>query len=387
MEDYYQILDITKSATTEEIKKAYRKQALKYHPDKNPGDKSAEDRFKKVSEAYEVLSDDNKKHLYDQYGEEGLKGASMGGGMGGSGFSSMEEALKTFMGAFGSSMGGGGGSIFESFFGFDSSSDERVLRQGSSKKLNITITFEEAISGIDKEIALTNYVTCSTCSGSGAKSSKGIKTCPTCQGSGQLFQTRGFFSMSTTCSNCNGEGRIITNPCEDCHGLGRIRKKQTVKIHIPAGVDNNMRLKMTGYGDAGEAGGPPGDLYVFITVQPNENFERDGDDVYLNIPITFSEASLGCTKEIPTPKGKTYRISVPEGTQNGKIFRLKDLGFPNIHGSGQGDLLVNVSVETPINLSSEQKELLKSFQNLETESNHPRKKSFFDKVKSFFKGS
>jgi molecular chaperone DnaJ len=382
MKDFYQILGVNKNATADEIKKAYRKQALKFHPDKNPGDKSAEAKFKEVSEAYEVLSDDNKKKLYDQYGEEGLKSPGMGG-MGAGGFSSMEEALKTFMGAFGS-MGGSGGSIFESFFGFDSSADERELRRGSSKKVNITISFEEAITGVDKEIAITNYITCSTCSGSGAKSSRDIKKCPTCQGSGQLFQTRGFFSMSTTCSNCNGEGKIITNPCSECLGIGRVREKQKVNIHIPAGVDNNMRLKMSGYGDAGEAGAPPGDLYVFINVKPHEEFKRDGDDVYLSLPITFTEASLGCKKEIPTPTGQTYRITIPEGTQNNKVFRIKGLGFPNIHESGKGDFLVNINVETPVNLSTKQRELLENFQNLEKEDNHPRKKSFFNKVKSFF---
>lgn len=380
MKDYYQILGISKSATPEEIKKAYRKQALKYHPDKNPGDKSAEAKFKEVSEAYEALSDENKKRIYDQYGEEGLKGAGIGG-MGG-GFSSMEEALKTFMGAFGSM--GGGGSIFESFFGFDSSSDERELRAGASKKVNITISFEEAITGVDKEIAISNYMTCSNCSGTGAQSSKDIKRCPACRGTGQLFQTRGFFSMSTTCSNCDGTGKIITNPCGECQGLGRIRQKQKVKIHIPPGVDNNTRLKMKGYGDAGEEGAAPGDLYVFINVTPHEDFQRDGDDVYITIPITFAEASLGCKKDIPTPTGKTYRITIPEGTQNNKIFRIKGLGFPNVHGSGTGDFLVNVSVETPINLSSGQKELLQKFQDSETEDNHPRRKTFFEKVKSFF---
>jgi len=382
MADYYQTLGITKSASADEIKKAYRKQALKYHPDKNPGDKEAEAKFKKVSEAYEVLSDDNKRKLYDQYGEEGVKNAGMGG-MGG-GFSSMEEALKTFMGAFGGSMGGGGGSIFESFFGFDS--EDTSLRQGASKKISLTITFEEAIKGVDKQVAITNYITCDSCSGSGAKSPRDIKTCSTCSGSGQVFQTRGFFSISSTCSQCRGEGKIITNPCSECRGMGRVRKKQNVKIHIPAGVDNNMRLKMTGYGDSGEGGGPPGDLYVFITVKPHDSFERDGDDVYLKLPITFTEASLGCKKDIPTPMGKTYRISVPEGSQNSKTLRIRDLGFPNVHGSGKGDLLVVLSVETPVNLSPKQKELLKNFQSLETDDNHPKNKGFFDRVKSFFKG-
>ncbi len=299
------------------------------------------------------------------------------GGMGG--FSTMEEALKTFMGAFGGSMRGG--SIFD-FFGFDS--EEAPLRQGASKKISLTISFEEAIKGVDKQVAITNYITCNSCSGSGAQSARDIKTCSTCSGSGQIFQTRGFFSMSSTCSHCRGEGKIITRPCSTCRGFGRVKKKQTVKIHIPAGIDNNMRLKMSGYGDSGEGGGPPGDLYVFIRVKPHESFERDGDDIYLKLPITFTEASLGCKKDIPTPEGKTYRISIPEGTQNGKLLRVRSLGFPNVHGAGRGDLLVNITVETPVNLTPKQKDLLKSFQNLETDDNHPKKKGFFDKLKSFF---
>ncbi|MFA6118399.1 MAG: molecular chaperone DnaJ [Parachlamydiales bacterium] len=390
MKNYYETLGITKNATAEEIKKAYRKQALKYHPDKNPGDKTSEAKFKEVSEAYEALSDENKRKIYDQYGEDGLKGAAGMGGMGGGGgFSSMEEALRTFMGAFGGGMGGGqqGGSIFDSFFGSDSSSDEASFRQGASKKVNITVSFEEAITGVDKEILLTNYAICPTCSGSGAKSSKFIKTCPTCNGSGQLYQTRGFFSMSTTCSNCRGEGKIITNPCTECSGIGKIRKKQKVKIHIPAGVDNEMRLKMTGYGDAGDMGAPAGDLYVYISVSPSDTFSRDGDDVLIDIPLTFTEATLGCKKDIPTPLAKTYKINIPEGTQNGKTFRISNLGFPNVHGSGKGDLLVNIQVETPVNLSVKQKSLLEEFQKLETEENHPRRKNFFHKVKDFFAGN
>ena len=380
MTDYYSILEVSKNATQDEIKKAYRKQALKYHPDKNPGDKTAEQSFKKISEAYEVLSDENKRKVYDQYGEDGLKGAHMGGFSQGGGFSSMEEALKTFMGAFGSS---GSESIFDSFFGFDSSED-RGLRQGASKKVSITVSFEEAMTGVDKEILITNYFVCEKCDGSGARSRKDIKKCPSCSGSGQIFQSRGFFSMSSTCPNCNGEGKIITNPCSECHGMGRIKKKQKVKVHIPSGVDNNMRLKMTGYGDAGDAGAAAGDLYVFISVAQSDTFERNGDDVSLSIPLTFTEASLGCKKQIPTPLGKSYLITIPDGTQNGKTFRIRSLGFPNVHGSGIGDLLVNVTVETPVNLSNKQKDLLTEFQALETEANHPKRKSFIDKVKSFF---
>lgn len=383
MTDYYNTLGVSKDASKEEIKKAYRKQALKYHPDKNPGDASAENKFKEVSEAYEVLSDENKRQMYDQYGADAVKNGGMGGmGGGAGGFSSMEEALRTFMGAFGG--GGGGGSIFDSFFGFDT--EEPSQQKGTSKKVTLTISFEEAVRGVDKEIAISNYVTCSKCSGTGARSSRDIKTCPTCQGSGQVFQSRGFFSMSSPCNECRATGKIITNPCTECHGLGRIKKKQKVKMHIPAGIDNNMRLRMAGYGDAGTGGGPAGDLYVFVQVKPHEAFQREGDDIYLDLPITFTEAALGCKKEIPTPLGEASKITISEGIQNGKILRIRSKGFPNVHGQGKGDLLVRIIVETPVSLSPKQKELLKSFSKLETPANHPRKKTFFDKVKFFFTG-
>jgi molecular chaperone DnaJ len=384
MADYYQVLDIPKDATEEQIKKAYRKKALKYHPDRNPDDSEASDKFKKVSEAYEVLSDPNKKQVYDQYGEEGLKGSM--GGMGGApgGFSSMEEALRTFMGAFGSGGMGGGDSIFDSFFGFEGSR-EGGPSKGASKKISITISFEEAAKGIEKEVFITNYHICTKCNGSGAKTPNSIKTCPTCSGQGQVLQSRGFFSMSSTCPQCHGHGKIISDPCPECSGLGKIKKKEKIKISIPAGVDNGMRLRMTGYGDAGENNGPPGDLYIYITVKPHEAFKRDGDDVYIDVPISITEASLGCKKEIPTPLGNSCRISIPEGSQNGKILRVRSAGFSNVHGQGKGDLLARVIVETPVNLSAKQKEMLSSFEETLTPSNHPKRKSFFERVKSFFK--
>jgi len=385
MTDYYQILEVSQNATPEEIKKAYRKKALKFHPDKNPGDNSAEKRFKEVSEAYEVLGDDNKRQIYDQYGEEGLKGFGGGGAPGGpGGFSSMEEALRTFMGAFGGGGGGGGDSMFDSFFGGGGSGHDHGPKKGASKKVGITISFDEAASGINKEIAITNYHTCSSCSGNGTRSSQGIRTCSTCQGKGQLFQSRGFFSMSSTCHECQGSGQVITDPCSDCRGQGRVKEKQKVKIGIPAGVDSGMRLKMNGYGDSGTAGGPPGDLYVYIDVEAHEQFERDGDDVYLDLPLTFPEAALGTKKEIPTPLKESYKITISEGTQTGKILRIKGKGFPNVHGSGSGDLLVRIFCETPVKLSSKQKELLKEFIELETPNNHPRKSNFFDRIKFFF---
>ncbi|HEX2582741.1 MAG TPA: molecular chaperone DnaJ [Chlamydiales bacterium] len=389
MKDFYATLGISKGASPEEIKKAYRKRALECHPDRNPGDPKAEATFKQVSEAYEVLSDDNKKRIYDQYGEEGLRGAGMGGGGGGfpgGGFSSMEEALRTFMGAFGGRGGGGDESVFDSFFGggFGGEAEESGPRKGASKKTTIKITFEEAAAGTEKELSIQNFISCSACNGLGAKSRAGIKTCAPCQGKGQIIQSRGFFSMSSTCHNCGGAGQVITDPCKECRGAGRVKEKQRIKIKIPAGVDNGMRLKMSGYGDAGEAGGQPGDLFVYIEVESHSAFQREGDDVLLEVPITFVEAALGCKKEVPSPLGTPCRAQIPEGIQSGQMLRLSGKGFPNVHGQGQGDLLLKIIVETPVKLSSKQKDLLRSFEEIETPQNHPRKKGFFDKIKGFF---
>jgi molecular chaperone DnaJ len=382
MTDYYSILGISKNASADEIKKAYRKNALKYHPDKNPGDASAEKQFKAISEAYEVLSDDKKRQIYDQYGADALRGGMGGmGGGGPQGFSSMEEALRTFMGAFGG--GQGGGSIFDSFFGVDP--EESMGRQGVSKKMNLNVTFEEAVKGVEKEAVVTNYVSCKNCNGSGAASPSAIKKCTRCNGAGQIHQSRGFFSMSSPCPTCHGQGKTISDPCKECHGEGRLKQKQQITIKVPAGIDNGMRLRMGGYGDAGTGGAPAGDLYVYITVEPHPVFQRDDDDVIVELPLSFTEAALGCKKEIPSPQGNTVRIEVPEGTQPDKVLRIKGRGMPNVHGQGEGDLLIRVSIETPVRLTDKQKDLLTKFAELETEANSPRKKNFFDKVKSFFK--
>lgn len=388
MADYYDLLGVSRTATDDEIKKAYRKSALKYHPDKNPGDSSAEKKFKEISEAYEVLSDGKKRQIYDQYGPDALRGG-MGAGPGGpggmGGFSSMEEALRTFMGAFGGS-GGGGESIFESIFGFEGGGGEGGgAQQGASKKMSLNIPFEEAVSGTEKEASITNYVTCDSCDGSGASSPSAVKKCSRCHGAGAVHQSRGFFSMSTTCPSCHGRGKTISDPCKSCHGDGRVKKKQSVKIKVPAGVDNGMRLRLGGYGDAGPAGGPAGDLYVYINVEPHPVFQRDGDDVIVELPLSFTEATLGTKKEIPSPHGGSVQLDIPEGTQPDKVLRLRGKGAPNVHGQGEGDLIVRVFIETPVRLSDKQKELLKSFAKLETEDNSPRKKNFFNKFKSFFK--
>ncbi len=386
MSDYYDALGVSRSATQDEIKKAYRKSALKYHPDKNPGDAAAEKKFKEISEAYEVLSDDKKKQVYDQYGPDALRGGMGGspGGMGGmGGFSSTEEALRTFMNAFGGG-GGGGGSIFDSIFGFEQG-EGSAQQQGASKKMNLNIRFEEAIAGTEKEASITNYATCERCDGSGAASQSAIKKCARCHGSGVTHQSRGFFSMSSTCQSCGGHGKTISDPCKSCNGEGRVKKKQSITIKVPAGIDNGMRLRMSGQGDAGLAGGPPGDLYVYINVEPHPVFQRDGDDVIVELPLSFTEAALGAKKEIPSPHGGSVRLEIPEGTQPDKVLRVRGKGAPNVHGQGEGDLLVKISLETPVRLSDKQKQLLKTFAELETDINSPRKKNFFDKVKSFFK--
>lgn len=381
MSDYYDVLEIQKGATAEEIKKAYRQKAIKFHPDKNPGDKEAEKRFKEISEAYEVLSDDKKREMYDRYGKDAVNGA--GGMGGGGGFSSMDEAMRTFMGAFG---GMGGESIFDSFFGGGNGggSSHMQRQQGASKRVNITLNFEEAARGIDKELAINNYVSCTACNGKGAASPQGIKQCPRCRGAGQVTEQRGFFSMAMPCPQCHGNGQTITDPCKSCRGEGVVKEKQHVKVHIPAGVDTGMRLKMSGYGDAGPGGGPAGDLYVFIQVEPHKLFEREGDDILLDLPISFTEAALGCKKEVPSLFNHACRLTIPEGTQNGKVFRIKGEGFPNVHKHGKGDLLVKVFVETPTKLSDKQKELLTQFGELEGPGNLPKRKGFLDKIKELF---
>lgn len=389
MADYYDLLEIQKSATADEIKKAYRKMALKYHPDKNPGDAEAEKRFKEISEAYEVLSDEKKREMYDRYGKDGIHAGMGAGGHGAGGFSSMEDALRTFMGAF------GGDSMFESIFGGGFGGGHggggQSGRQGASKRVNITLTFEEAAKGVDKELVINNYVRCKDCQGRGAASPSGISTCSHCSGHGQVFEQRGFFSMSMTCPKCGGRGQVITDPCKTCKGEGVVKEKQHVKVHIPAGVDNGMRLKMSGYGDAGSGGGPPGDLYVFINVEHHDIFERDGNDITLTLPISFSEAALGCKKDVPTLTGQTARVTIPEGTQSGKIFRVKGAGFPDVHSHGgafgrqsKGDLLVKIVVETPTKLTDRQKQLLQEFGELESPTNNPQRKGFLDKIKGLF---
>jgi len=382
MTDYYEQLGVAKGASQDEIKKGYRKMAMQYHPDRNPNDKEAEKKFKEISEAYEVLSDDKKRAIYDRYGADAVNAQAGAGGH--AHHASMDEALRTFMGAF------GGEGMFEQIFGGMGGGGYEgghYQQAGASKRANIAISFEEAVKGTDKELAITNYVVCETCHGKRTTAQNGVKRCTKCRGQGQVFEQRGFFSMSMACPQCHGEGEIVTDPCKTCNGEGRTKAKKRVNVHIPAGVDTGMRLKLAGYGDAAPGGGVPGDLYVYITVEQHEYFQRHGDDILIDLPVTFSEAALGSKKDVPSFSEHVARISIPEGTQSGKTLRVKGEGFPNIHGSGKGDLLVRVQVETPTNLTERQRELLHQFAAVETPANFPKKKGFFDKLKNFFGSS
>jgi molecular chaperone DnaJ len=384
MSDFYEILGVSRQATADELKKAYRKLAVKYHPDKNPDNPEAEKKFKEISEAYEALNDPQKREIYDRYGKEGLGAAGAGGfgqGAGGfQGFSSMEDALRTFMGAFGG--GSGMDSIFDFFGGNGSAGGEAA---GASKRIRLSVTLEEACEGVEKEVAVSSMDPCTSCRGSGAASPNAITTCRKCQGRGQVVQSRGFFSMATTCPDCSGTGHIITKPCTSCSGEGRVRSKKKVRIPVPRGCDTGTRLRLKGYGDAGMEGAPSGDLYVDIEVQPHEIFHRADDNLLIDIPITFTEAALGTKKEIPTLLGKHIKLTIPTGMQSGKILSVRGEGMPHINSHVRGDLLVKVVVETPQNLSGRQKELLDEFaKTTESGQNQPVCQTFWQQLKVFF---
>jgi molecular chaperone DnaJ len=370
--DYYEVLAVNRNASDTEIKKAYRKLALRCHPDKNPGDKAAEEQFKELSEAYAILSDGQKRALYDQYGHAGIDqqggfGYSSGGGFGGTPFEDL------FGDIFGDIFGGGGGGGGRRGGG----------RRGDDLRYNLTIAFEEAAFGLETKIQVPRHQPCETCGGSGAKPGTSPETCRTCAGNGQVRVQQGFFSLTRTCPDCHGEGKRITDPCSDCRGTGLIRGQKTLSLKIPAGVESGNRLKMGSEGEPGAKGGPPGDLYVVITVKDHPIFQREGNDLICEIPISFPQAALGCELEAPTLDGKV-KLKVPAGTQSGKIFKLSGKGIPVLQGYGRGDELVIVRVETPTSLTSRQKELLDEFAKEAGEDIHPMGTSFFDKVKELF---
>ena len=355
-QDYYEILGLTRTATADEIKKAYRKLAVKYHPDKNPGDKDAEEKFKEISEAYEVLKDDKKKAMYDQYGPEAFAGGS-GGSQYQGGF---QDPFDLFREVFGERRGGG---IFDSFFG-GNSSHYGASQRGSDLRYDLEITLEEAFSGVSKTVEYRHSVACSKCHGSGCEPGTQPKVCPQCHGRGQVITSQGFFSMSRPCPRCNGTGKIIEKPCSQCHGQGTEMDKIQVKVNVPAGIRSGAKLRFQGLGEAGSQGGEAGDLYIVVFVKEHSVFERDGDDLVVHQPLSFTLATLGGEIQISTLRGEA-NLKIPAGTQPGTIFKMKGYGMPQMNSRGvssrNGDLLVCVSVEVPQKLTKEQRTKLEAF--------------------------
>jgi molecular chaperone DnaJ len=377
--DYYHVLGVERSATPEEIKKAYRKLAVKHHPDKNPGDKTAEDKFKELGEAYEVLSDENKRAAYDRFGHQAF---TQGGGMSGYG---THDPFDVFREVFGSGRGGGG--IFESFFGdgMGQETGERGGRgRGADLRYDMQITFLEAAKGVEKEIEIAKLQACETCHGAGAEPGSKVTTCPTCGGHGQVAVARGFFNIAQTCPRCRGAGQTIEKPCHACHGEGRVEKTAKIKIKIPAGVEDGTRLRSSGQGEGGTRGGSSGDLYVVLHVEAHEIFQREGTDLFCSVPISFARAALGGEVKVPTLEGSAV-LKVPAGTPSGKIFRLRGKGLPEVHGRGIGDLHAKLYVEVPTRLNSIQRAHLQAFADSCDEHTHPEESSFFRKAKDFFK--
>jgi molecular chaperone DnaJ len=376
--DYYEVLGVRRNASDEEIKKAYRRLAVKFHPDKNSGDKTAEERFKEIGEAYEALSDPQRRAAYDQYGHAAFDPrarASRAGGFGG-GF---HDPFEIFREVFG---GAAGGSIFESFFG--GGQDPSQPQRGDDLRYDLEITLEEAALGCEKEISVTKPDRCDECNGSGMEHGSKIRTCSTCGGRGQVLTSRGIFSIAQTCPHCKGAGRILEKPCKSCHGGGRRERHSKIKLHIPPGVNTGSRLRSSGNGEAGFRGGHPGDLYVILHVKPHEIFQRDGDDLLCEVPVGFVQATLGAEIEVPTLDGRTT-IKIPVGTQPGTVFRVKDKGVKKLQGYGHGDLHVRVQVEVPTLLSHEQKAKLQEFAESCGEDANPISKSFFEKARKLFR--
>lgn len=380
--DFYEILGVDRNVSQEEIKKAYRKLALKYHPDKNPGDKQAEDKFKEAAEAYEILSDADKKARYDRYGHAGVDPNS--GGFSGSGMT-MDDIFQQFGDIFGDS-----GSPFDSFFGGRSGKTRANGERGTNLRVKLALTLEEISTGVHKKIKVKKQVNCDVCGGSGAKDSGSVQTCGTCRGAGYVRQVRSTFlgQMQTTapCPTCNGSGQTITAHCPKCKGDGRIYGEETIELDIPAGVEENIQLSLRGKGNSGKRGGPPGDLLVNIEEVPHDYLQRDGMNIVHELYLNFADASLGTSVEVPTIEGMV-KIKIPAGTQSGKILRLKEKGLPSVQSYGRGDQLIHVNVWTPKKLTEEEKNLLEKMRNLPNFQPQPTKgeKGFFERMRDIFK--
>ncbi|HTY55487.1 MAG TPA: molecular chaperone DnaJ [Candidatus Binataceae bacterium] len=368
--DYYEALGVARGASDDELKKAYRRLAVQCHPDRNPGDKQAEERFKEINEAYQVLSDPEKRAQYDRFGHAAFQGPQGAGGFGGFDFSQGFEDVFS--------------DIFGDFFGTGRGRSRSRTRRGDDLRYDLEIEFEEAARGTEKTVKVARLSLCEACNGTRSRDGSGSRTCPNCRGSGQVRTQQGFFSISTTCGSCRGEGSIISDPCPKCQGQGRVRKLQALSVKIPPGVDNGSRLKLRGEGEAGFASGPAGDLYVVVHVREHPIFTRQDNDVIIEAPVSFPQAALGVEIEVPTLDGKV-KLKLPPGTQSGKVFRLKGKGFADLHGYGRGDELVRIVVETPRRLSARQRELLEEFAKVSGEDvTHPLSKGFVDKIKEMF---
>jgi molecular chaperone DnaJ len=369
--DYYTVLGVNRDAGDDEIKKAYRKLAMKHHPDRNPDNKQAEEAFKEAKEAYEVLTDAKKRAAYDQFGHAGVD-PSMGAGPGmGAGFGGFAEAF---------------GDIFGDIFGGGGARGHNGVYRGSDLRYNLEIALEDAARGTEAKIRVPTLEECDTCHGTGAKPGTHPKTCTTCHGHGHVRVSQGFFSIQQTCPQCHGSGRIVTDPCAHCHGAGRLKKHKTLSVKIPAGIDQDDRIRLSGEGEAGMNGGPPGDLYVVINLKPHTVFQREQNDLHCEMPISFATAALGGEIEIPTLDGHA-KIKVPAETQSGQLFRLRGKGIRNVRGAGVGDLYCHVAVETPVKLTERQRELLREFDEISSSRSaeqNPRAKSWMEKVREFF---
>ena len=374
--DYYEVLGVPKGADGDEIKKAYRRKAKELHPDRNADNPDAEAQFKEANEAYEVLKDAEKKAAYDRFGHAAFEGGMGGGGSRpGGGFSGQGDFASAFSDVF--------DDLFGDFMGGGRGGGRSRASRGNDLRYNLRVTLEEAYAGLQKTIRIPTSTACTTCNGTGAEGGSEPQTCPTCSGMGKVRAQQGFFTVERTCPTCNGMGQTIKNPCGSCHGQGRVETEKSLSVNIPAGVETGTRIRLAGEGEAGMRGGPPGDLYIFIEVREHEIFEREGTNLFCRVPVTMTSAALGGDIEVPTIDGGRSRVKIPAGSQSGRQMRLRSKGMPALRGGGAGDMFIELAVETPVNLTSKQRELLKEFEKL-AEDNNPQSSSFFSSVKNFW---